>query len=112
MAQYRAHHDMAKRCELARRFVIGKLSNQRTLLQRYQRQRADPAMGVAIEQIADLLAKLANLPVDQPRVVQQVASGDNGVEGTPCETILRMEGPGGAAHLSSSRQPLSDREQL
>src|SRR5437764_15209393 len=31
MAQYRTHHDMVKRCELARRFVIGKLMNQRTL---------------------------------------------------------------------------------
>src|ERR1700731_3146928 len=27
MAQHRAHNDMTKRCELARRFVIGKLSN-------------------------------------------------------------------------------------
>ncbi len=32
MAQYRAHQDMAKRCDLARRFVIGKLSNQRLML--------------------------------------------------------------------------------
>src|SRR5205807_9299488 len=41
MAQYRVHHDMARRCELARRFVIGKLSDQRTLPQRYQPQRDD-----------------------------------------------------------------------
>src|SRR5258708_38915404 len=34
MAQHRTHHDLSKRCELARRFVIGKLSNQRTMLQR------------------------------------------------------------------------------
>lgn len=27
IAQYRAHQDMARRCELARRFVIGKLMN-------------------------------------------------------------------------------------
>src|SRR5712692_5664864 len=111
MAQYRAHHEMTKRCELARRFVIGKLSNQRTLLQRYQRQRDDPEMGVAIEQIADLLAKLANLPVDQPGVVQQVASGDNRVEGTPLETILGMEGAGSAAYFSSFGKFLSDQEQ-
>src|SRR5438552_1986291 len=37
MAQYRAHQDMEKRCELARRFVTGKLMNQRAMLQRYQR---------------------------------------------------------------------------
>src|SRR5579859_1823016 len=41
MAQYRAHQDMTKRCELARRFVIGKLSNQRTMLQRYNRRQSD-----------------------------------------------------------------------
>src|SRR5947199_3956773 len=37
MAQSRAHRDMAKRCELARRFVIGKLTNQRQRLQRFNR---------------------------------------------------------------------------
>src|SRR5579883_2086459 len=31
MAQHRAHQDMTKRSALARRFVIGKLSNQRTM---------------------------------------------------------------------------------
>src|SRR5258708_9877772 len=48
MAQYRAHSDMPKRCELARRFVIGKLSNQRTMLQRYQRSKQDVEMTQAI----------------------------------------------------------------
>src|SRR6266849_9854344 len=41
LAQYRAHQDMTTRCELARRFVIGKLSNQRQRLQRYNRVRPD-----------------------------------------------------------------------
>ncbi len=110
MAQYRAHLDMAKRCELARRFVIGKLSNQRTLLQRYRRHRDDPEMSVAIEQMADLLANLARLPVDKPGVVQQVASGDNRVEGTPLETILGMEGAGSAAYFRNFGKFLSDQE--
>src|SRR5437660_11824531 len=44
MAQYRASQDMSKRCELARRFVIGKLMNQRTMLQRYQRRQSDAQM--------------------------------------------------------------------
>src|SRR2546428_7289412 len=83
MAQYRAHQDIAKRCELARRFVIGKLTNQRTLLQRYQRQRDDPDLNTAIEQMADLLVKLAALKVGNTGAVRQVASGDNRVEGTP-----------------------------
>ena len=111
LAQYRAHHDMAKRCELARRFVIGKLSNQRTLLQRYQRQRDNPEMSMAIEQIGHLLSHLATLPVDKPGVVQQIDSGDNRVEGTPLETILGMEGAGSAAYFSSFGKFLSDQEQ-
>src|SRR6266568_6009968 len=62
MAQYRAHQEMTKRCELARRFVIGKLTNQRTLLQRYQRRQSDAEMGQTIEQMAHLLRQLAALP--------------------------------------------------
>src|SRR5713226_5827238 len=68
MAQYRAHQDMVKRCELARRFVMGKLANQRTLLLRYQRRRAAPEMGVAIDQMARLLAQLETLPLSQKTV--------------------------------------------
>src|SRR6266851_8995704 len=64
MAQYRAHQDMVKRCELARRFVIGKLMNQRTMLQRYQRRQSDAEMRQAIEQIDTLLRQLAALPLD------------------------------------------------
>src|SRR5262249_24994881 len=41
MAQNRAHQDMRRRCELARLFVMGKLTNQRTLLQRYNRRQSD-----------------------------------------------------------------------
>src|SRR5438876_8064197 len=55
MAQYRAHADMSKRCELARRFVIGKLSNQRTMLQRYNRRQADAEVSQAIEHIDILI---------------------------------------------------------
>src|ERR1700688_2986773 len=50
LAQYRAHQDMTKRCELARRFVIGKLTNQRTMLQRYNRRQSDAEMRQMIEQ--------------------------------------------------------------
>ena len=63
MAQYRAHQDMSMRCELARRFVIGKLSNQRTMLQRYQRRQVDAEMRQSIEQMADLINGLDTLSV-------------------------------------------------
>ncbi len=42
LAQHRVHNDLTKRSELARRFVIGKLSNQRIMLQRYNRRQSRP----------------------------------------------------------------------
>lgn len=88
MAQYRAHQDMPTRCELARRFVSGKLANQRTLLQRYQRRQADAEMRQAIEQITAMLHQLAALPLAQAHTPQRLAGGDNLIAGTPLETIL------------------------
>lgn len=111
MAQYRAHHDMATRCELARRFVIGKLSNQRTMLQRYQRRQPDAEMSQAIDQIANLLRQLATLSLDEAYAVQPLASGDNRIEGTPLEAILGMEGAGSAAYFQCFGMLLADQEQ-
>src|SRR5437868_6920701 len=99
MAQYRAHMDIIKRCELARRFVIGKLMNQRTLLQRYQRRQSDAEMKQAIEQITELLQQLAALPLDSTHIPHKLAGGDNRIAGTPLESILGMEGAGGAAYF-------------
>ncbi len=90
MAQYRAHMDMAKRCELARRFVIGKLTNQRTMLQRYQRRQSDAEIRQVIEQMSTLLHQLAALSLDRTLVPQRLASGDNRIAGTPLEAILGM----------------------
>jgi CRISP-associated protein Cas1 len=99
MAQYRAHQDMTKRCELARRFVIGKLSNQRTLLQRYNRRQSDAEMRQAIEQIAGILQKLPILPLEQVHVAHRLTGGDNRIADTPLGTILGMEGAGSAAYF-------------
>src|SRR5437764_1969358 len=66
MAQYRAHQDMAKRCELARRFVIGKLSNQRQRLQRFNRTHRDAEVSQVIQQLTELIGGLTNLSVDRP----------------------------------------------
>jgi CRISP-associated protein Cas1 len=111
MAQYRTHQDMAKRCDLARRFVIGKLSNQRTILQRYQRRQADAEMKQVIEQISMLLHQLATLPVEQAHAPHRLVGGDNRVEGTPLETILGMEGAGSAAYFQCFGKLLSDPRQ-
>lgn len=108
MAQYRAHQDMSKRCELARRFVIGKLSNQRQRLQRFTRTHPDAEISRAIEQLADVIKNLATMPVHGPRGIQPLVSGDNCVEGTPLETILGLEGAGSAAYFRCFGKLLSD----
>jgi CRISPR-associated protein Cas1 len=111
IAQYRAHQDMTKRCELARRFVIGKLSNQRTMLQRYNRRQTDTEMRQAIEQMATLLHQLVTLPLEQSHVAHRLASGDNRIAGTPLEVILGMEGAGSAAYFRCFGKLLSDPKQ-
>src|SRR5947209_15315228 len=87
LAQYRAHHDMAKRCELARRFVIGKLTNQRQRLQRFNRTHQDAEVSQAIKQLTDLLGGLASLSVNKAETGKLLVSGDHGIEGTALETI-------------------------
>ncbi len=111
MAQYRAHQDMTRRCELARRFVIGKLMNQRTMLQRYQRRIDDAEMRQAIEQINTLLHQLAALPLDSTHLAGKLASGDHRIAGTPLEAILGMEGAGSAAYFRCFGKLLSDPRQ-
>src|SRR6266516_1956312 len=111
MAQYRAHQEMVKRCELARRFVIGKLMNQRTMLQRYQRRQSDAEMKQVIEQMSTLLHQLAVLPLDRTPVPQRLVSGDNRIAGTPLEAILGLEGAGSAAYFNCFGKLLSDPRQ-
>src|SRR6266699_2070996 len=111
MAQYRAHQEMTRRCELARRFVIGKLTNQRTMLQRYHRRQSDAEMGQTIEHMAHLLRQLAALPLEQTHAAQRLASGDNRIAGTPLEAILGLEGAGSAAYFGRFGRLLSDPRQ-
>lgn len=111
MAQYRAHQDMRKRCELARRFVMGKLANQRTMLQRYQRRIDDAEVQQAIEQMSMLLQQLAALPLDRTPAPQRLVGGDLGIAGTPLETILGMEGAGSAAYFRNFGKLLTNRAQ-
>ena len=111
IAQYRAHQDMTKRCELARRFVIGKLSNQRQRLQRFNRTHQDAEVSQAIKQLTDLIGGLVTLPVDRSPGMKPLASGDHRVAGTALETILGMEGAGSAAYFRCFGKLLSNTEQ-
>jgi CRISPR-associated protein Cas1 len=110
LAQHRAHNDMTKRCELARKFVIGKLSNQRTMLQRSNRRLSDQPFNQEIDQIANLLRRLANLSIETPDG-PVLTSGDTGISGTLLETILGLEGAGSAAYLHCFGKMLADQQQ-
>ena len=57
-AQFRAHEDYRQRVQLAARFVRGKLHNQRTLLLRSNRGRADGAQHELVAQAADAIGRL------------------------------------------------------
>jgi CRISPR-associated protein Cas1 len=109
-AQYRAHQDMTTRCELARRFVIGKLSNQRQRLVRAHRTDPQSEINRSIKQLTDIIADLASLSVSQPFKTKTIASGDQSIAGTPLETILGMEGAGSAAYFRSFGALLTDQK--
>ena len=108
LAQSRAHHDMTKRCELARSFVIGKLSNQRQRLQRYNRTHHDAEVNQSIKQLNDLLSNLTTLRIHQPSTMKPLATGDHRAQGTVMDTILGMEGAGSAAYFRCFGKLLSD----
>ena len=110
MAQYRAHQDMAKRCELARRFVIGKLSNQRQRLLRYNRSHLDEEVNQATQHMTEAIRQLTLLTFPEPKVSAPLVGGDNPVMGTPLETILGLEGAGSAAYFGNFGEFISDRE--
>lgn len=111
MAQYRTHQDMSKRCELARRFVLGKLSNQRQRLLRFNRTHQDAEVGQTIKQLTDSISSLVALPLLQSSGVRTLAGGDNRIAGTPLEAILGMEGAGSAAYFRSFGKLLNDSKQ-
>lgn len=111
LAQHRAHNDLSKRSDLARRFVIGKLSNQRTMLQRYNRRQPDPVFDQEIALIGSNIRQLAALPMNVTVEPTKLVSGDSGIEGTPLETILGLEGSGSAAYFRCFGRMLADPEQ-
>lgn len=111
LAQHRTHNDLARRCELARRFVIGKLSNQRTMLQRSDRRRGEPLFSDEIEQIAVLIHQLIKLSPEPTVGVPTLVSGDSGIAGTPLETVLGLEGAGSAHYFACFGKMLADQQQ-
>ncbi len=111
LAQHRTHNDPARRCELARRFVIGKLSNQRTMLQRSDRRRIEPLFTSEIEQMALLIRQLTTLSPEPIEAAPILVSGDSGIAGTPLETVLGLEGAGSANYFACFGKMLADPQQ-
>lgn len=111
LAQHRIHNDLSKRSELARRFVIGKLFNQRTMLQRSNRRQTDPLFDQEIALIASNIRQLTSLSMRITTDPVKLLSGDVGIEGTPLETILGLEGSGSAAYFHCFGKMLADQEQ-
>lgn len=108
MAQYRAHHDITQRCDLARRFVMGKLSNQRQRLQRFSREHRDAAVSRELRQLTETLDVLSTLSIQPAPVRKPLATGDQSIAGTALETILGLEGAGSAAYFRCFGKFLSD----
>lgn len=108
MAQHRAHHDLTKRCDLARSFVIGKLANQRTMLQRADRKRSTPLFRQEVEQMAQLIRQLHTFSPEHTGDTQLLANGDHGIAGSPLESVLGMEGAGSAHYFSCFGNLLAD----
>lgn len=111
LAQHRIHNDAARRCELARRFVIGKLSNQRTMLQRSDRRHSEPLFSDEIDQMALLIRQLAQLSPEPVSGVPILVSGDSGIAGTPLETVLGLEGAGSGQYFACFGRMLADQQQ-
>lgn len=87
IAQHAAHADPRQRFDLARRFVAGKLANQRTLLLRSNRKLDDEAIAAAAATTQTILGDLERLeaddgPVDSARPQAGSAMGSlQGFEG-------------------------------
>jgi CRISPR-associated protein Cas1 len=64
LAQFRGHDDPKHSLELARRFVLAKLGNQRTILMRTNRRLKDETIGAAAESIRGILAQVEALKSD------------------------------------------------
>jgi CRISPR-associated protein Cas1 len=111
LAQHRVHNEITKRSEVAKSFVIGKLANQRTLLQRHNRRQTPPPFTQEIDQIAHIVRRLTSLSLEEGGESPVLNSGDAGISGTVLETILGLEGAGSAAYFRCFGKMLTDQQQ-
>jgi CRISPR-associated protein Cas1 len=110
LAQHRMHHESARRCQIAKSFIIWKLSNQRLLLQRHNRRQEHPIFQQEIQRMADIIRQVAELPSVE-ETPPTLTTGDTGVHGTQLETLLGLEGAGSAIYFSCFHNLLADQQQ-
>lgn len=105
--QHRAHNAPARSLELARRFVVGKLSNMRTMLLRANRKLESPDVAQAAEALRRMSERALTVGQvsddeddfsDVHELLGWTAVDERTVE--PKETLLGLEGTGSAAYFS------------
>ncbi len=111
LAQHQAHHDLTRRADLARRFALGKLANQRTILRRHRRRQEDPHIDAAITAMTQAIHRLRAIATQARDPAPILVTGDTGIHGTAIEQILAAEGQGSAAYFGVFGEMISDGEQ-
>jgi CRISPR-associated protein Cas1 len=108
LAQFRAHDDPIRSLELARRFVLGKLTNLRTLLLRSNRKIKDEEINQAAESIHGILGQIEQLQSDGT----PPADPGKPQAGTVWGTLQGLEGAGTARYFSVFGRLLRGDEKL
>ena len=94
--QHRAHDDPVRSLALARAFVQGKLSNQRTLLLRSNRKRGDGEISRAAASLKGVVGQVATLEPDDGPPDPSVPQADSAIG-----TLLGLEGAGGSFYFGA-----------
>lgn len=93
LAQYAVHTDYARRFGVARQCVMGKLSNMRTLLMRYARERKDESSGSLKEAAQNIQTYLQQLAAAEPRSTYDPSDRMHGMG-----LLFGLEGSGSQAY--------------
>lgn len=109
LAQHAAHASAERRIAIARRFVLGKLRNMRTILMRYQRQNPDPYLSAAVDSLKRCIsaAEDANLKLIDEAIEESGIDRDPELEPGEAASgrmnglgpLLGCEGAGSAAYF-------------
>lgn len=108
-AQHAASRDPARCLAIARAIVVGKLQNQRTLLQRSNRKRDETSVAEAVQRIAETVAWLHQyeVPADIP-AARAVLMGQEGVGAQAYFQALRLLLADEMGFTSRVRRPPTD----